>query len=264
MASRGGLVNLDAMIARADFAADEPEESSFENVGTISLRDFTSGALIGPNLRKPDFQRETNHWSPEQVVSRLEASRTATSSPLSFSGDRSRYLFVIDGGHRLSALRAWVTDDYGDGPISQQFFGFDVSNEQKRAAARARALVNARLGTWQHVSARLQQDDLGPDDRKRYLAITTRALPIQWVTGDAGKAENSFFKINTAGTSLDAIEELLLRCRKRAVPIAARAVIRAGTGHRYWSSFAGETQKRSKRRRRRFTLCFLNRNSIAP
>jgi hypothetical protein len=28
------------------------------------------------------------------------------------------YIFVIDGGHRLSALRAWMEDDYGDGTIS--------------------------------------------------------------------------------------------------------------------------------------------------
>lgn len=60
MASRANLVNLDAMIKRADFASEETDDSSFDNVSTISLRDFTKGALIGPRLRKPDFQRETN------------------------------------------------------------------------------------------------------------------------------------------------------------------------------------------------------------
>jgi len=34
-----------------------------------------------------------------------------------------RYIFTIDGAHRLSALIAWVLDDYGDGIISQTFFG---------------------------------------------------------------------------------------------------------------------------------------------
>lgn len=37
---------------------------------------------------------------------------------------------MIDGGHRLSALRAWVEDDYGDGHISHQLLGmiFLVNN----------------------------------------------------------------------------------------------------------------------------------------
>lgn len=39
------------------------------------------------------------------------------------------------------------------------------------------------------------------------------------------------------GTPLDSLEELLLRNRKKPVPIAARAIIRAGKGHRYWSLF---------------------------
>ena len=64
-----------------------------------------------------------------------------------------------------------------------------------------------------------------------------KSTVFQWVTGDASKAEGSFFRINKEGTPLDDVEELLLRNRKRPVPIAARAVIRAGKGHRYWSAF---------------------------
>ncbi|SHF90304.1 hypothetical protein SAMN02745753_02839 [Marinomonas polaris DSM 16579] len=63
-------------------------------------------------------------------------------------------------------------------------------------------------------------------------------MPLQqWVKGDTDKAETSFFNINMKGTPLDPLEELLLRNRKRPVPIAARAIIRAGKGHRYWSLF---------------------------
>lgn len=72
---------------------------------------------------------------------------------------------------------------------------------------------------------------------KKISALVTRGLPIQWVKGDADKAESSFFKINTKGTPLDSIEELLLKSRKKPISIAARAIIRAGKGHRYWSSF---------------------------
>ena len=37
------------------------------------------------------------------------------------------YMFVIDGGHRLSALRAWMEDDYGDKAISLAFYGGEIS-----------------------------------------------------------------------------------------------------------------------------------------
>ncbi len=237
MALRSNLVNLDAMIKREDFSASGTESTSFENVSTISLRDFTKGGLIGPSLRKPDFQRETNHWSPDQVVSLLECFVNGDLIPSVILWQSPTYLFVIDGGHRLSVLRAWIDDDYGDGPTSQPFFGYQISDEQKRNAIKVRGLVNKKIGSWQHFLAKAENENLEPSERKKLNALITRGLPIQWVKGDADKAESSFFKINTKGTPLDSIEELLLKSRKKPISIAARAIIRAGTGHRYWSSF---------------------------
>ena len=72
---------------------------------------------------------------------------------------------------------------------------------------------------------------------QRGRSMGTRSLSLQWVVGDAEKAESSFFKINTQGTPLDSTEELLLRNRRRPVAIAARSILRAGTGHKYWSGF---------------------------
>lgn len=237
MALRSNLVNLDAMIKREDFATSDAESSSFENVSTISLRDFTKGGLIGPSLRKPDFQRETNHWSPDQVVSLLECFVNGDLIPSVILWQSPTYLFVIDGGHRLSALKAWIEDDYGDGPTSQPFFGYQISAEQKKNAERVRALVNKKIGSWQHYLAKSEDENLDSTERKKLNALITRGLPIQWVKGDADKAESSFFKINTKGTPLDDIEELLLKSRKKPISIAARAIIRAGKGHRYWSAF---------------------------
>lgn len=70
--AKSNLVNLDALIKREDFGITE-EEEHFDSFDKLSLRDLSRGALIGPNLRKPDFQRETNHWTPNQVVSLLES-----------------------------------------------------------------------------------------------------------------------------------------------------------------------------------------------
>jgi hypothetical protein len=240
VALRTNLVNLDAMIKREDFATKDMESSSFENVSTISLRDFTVGGLIGPSLRKPDFQRETNHWVPEQVVSLLECFINGDLIPSVILWQSPTYLFVIDGGHRLSVLKAWVEDDFGNGPTSQAFFGYQISDEQKNIAEKTRTLVHKRIGSWQHYQAKINDENLEASERKRLTAIVSRGLPIQWVKGDADKAESSFFKINTKGTPLDDIEELLLRSRRKPISIAARAIIRAGKGHRYWSAFTSE------------------------
>lgn len=153
------------------------------------------------------------------------------------------YLFVIGGGHRLSVIRAWMEDDYGDGYISHKLFGHDISIEQKKAADKTRRLVKEQIGTWSYYKSLLDDndnDDITAEQRKKLTTLTARGLPVQWVKGDTNKAETSFFNINMKGTPLDALEELLLRNRKKPVPIAARAIIRAGKGHRYWSLFEEE------------------------
>lgn len=243
-------VNLDAMIPREDFALQPSMDSlTHEQVGTISVRDFLPNVgLIGQSLRKPDFQRETNHWDPEQVVSLLECFVNGDLIPSVILWRSSTVLFVIDGGHRLSVLRAWVEDDYGDGPLSLTFFGHAISKEQRKAADFTRELIRKGVGSWKHMQAQASADtkDLDPKQKRRINMVTSRAIPIQWVHGDAEIAENSFFKINMKGTPLDDIEELLLRNRKKPIAIAARAVIRAGMGHKYWSRFAEPIREQIK------------------
>lgn len=244
MAAKSNLVNLDAMIKRADFAYEKEEQDSFEKFHNIPVREFLEGGLTGPVLRKPDFQRETNHWSPEQVVSLLECYINGDLIPSVILWKSSAFLFVIDGGHRLSVLKAWVEDDYGDGQMSHKLFGHDIPIEQKKAAERTRKLVKERVGTWSYYKSLLaNNDDSTHEQLKKLNTITTRGLQVQWVQGDADKAASSFFNINMKGTPLDEIEETLLRNRKKPIPIAARAIIRAGKGHRYWSSFGQETSE---------------------
>lgn len=79
---------------------------------------------------------------------------------------------------------------------------------------------------------------------RRASKLFTRALSLQWVQGTASVAETSFFKINSQGTPLDNTEEMLLKTRKKSISIGARAIIRAGAGHKYWSSFNSDVQGR--------------------
>ena len=57
-------------------------------------------------------------------------------------------LFVIDGSHRLSALIAWVQDDYGDGPRSRDFFNHIIPEEQLKVAERTRQAVEQEIGSY--------------------------------------------------------------------------------------------------------------------
>ncbi|NLR39032.1 HNH endonuclease [Novosphingobium sp. ERW19] len=148
------------------------------------------------------------------------------------------HVFVIDGGHRLSALRAWIEDDYGDGSISRKYYGNEISDDQKRIADRVRRLVEKEIGRYSQIKdALVNPESYDEASVQRARNMATRSLSLQWVVGDAEKAESSFFKINTQGTPLDRTEELLLKNRKRPVAIAARSILRAGTGNKYWSRF---------------------------
>lgn len=234
MATKSFLVNLDSMITRADFAQIIDNENQYETIDRISIKDFTNEGLTGRILRKPDFQRETNHWTPEQVLSLLQCFINGDLIPSVILWKSPTYLFVIDGGHRLSVLRAWVEDDYGDGPISQKYFGKSISKAQITAAEKTRKLIAQQIGTYQHFKTKIENSEIDA----KISSILTRALPIQWVKGDADKAEASFFRINTQGTPLDQIEQSLLESRKKPIAISARAIIRSGMGHKYWSKFS--------------------------
>ncbi|HEK6320499.1 TPA: DUF262 domain-containing protein [Yersinia enterocolitica] len=241
MASKSNLVNLDAMILREDFATESDEDFSSDSIRSFSVKDFDLYANV---IKKPDFQRETSHWSPQQVTSLLESYITGDLIP-SVILWKGSYIFVIDGGHRLSALRAWTLDDYGDGEVSQKFFNYNISKEQLSTARKTRALINSRVGAWADIKNKASgaAGKTTQDEKRRISKILTQALTIQWVNGDADKAEGSFFNINMKGTPLDEVEEYLLKNRHKPTAIAARAVIRAGYGHKYWSKFEGAVAK---------------------
>ncbi|WP_416795833.1 DUF262 domain-containing protein [Ciceribacter azotifigens] len=231
-------VTLDAMIHRDDFAVIGPPLNSAEPIRTLSIENVTSSGMLVPLLRKPDFQRETNHWSPYQVVTFLESFLDNELIPSLILWQSQSYVFVIDGGHRLSALRAWIEDDYGDGAISRKYFGNEISRSQLGIAKKTRELVNSRIGSYRDIKDALVNPDVYTEDKvQRSRNMATRSLSLQWVNGDAAKAESSFFKINTQGTPLDKTEETILKNRYRSVAIAARSIVRAATGHKYWSKF---------------------------
>src|SRR5215470_17056962 len=100
-------VNMDAMIRREDFAREIKGEPAPETIRELNLSNFLPGAAIRRQLRKPDFQRETNHWTPYQVVRFLTSFVDGAVIPGIILWRSTNFIFVIDGSHRLSALCAW-------------------------------------------------------------------------------------------------------------------------------------------------------------
>ncbi|MER9865217.1 DUF262 domain-containing protein [Mesorhizobium sp. M0185] len=252
-------VVLDAMIKRDDFAITNTAPSSGEPIKTLSIETLSSSGMLVPLLRKPDFQRETNHWSPTQVVSFLESFLDNELIPSIILWRSTQFVFVIDGGHRLSALRAWIDDDYGDGPNSIGYYSNEINSAQRRIAKKARDMVELKIGKYSLLRDALIKPENHPEQRVvRARNMATRSLSLQWVEGDADKAETSFFKINTQGTPLDDAEETLLRNRNRSIAIAARSIIRAATGHKYWSKFLDDNRAKIETSAKKLHSLFFN------
>ena len=162
-------ITLDSMIPRDDFAVEagfeEPDEFEFDLFTGFPITSLAKESGVLKLLRKPDFQRETNHWTAEQTATFIASFLDGEVIPSLILWKSPSFIFVIDGGHRLSALRAWMEDDYGDGALSQAFYGYDISQAQKRAAKRARKLIEERIGRYSTLRDFPQM--AAPDRRQR-------------------------------------------------------------------------------------------------
>jgi Protein of unknown function DUF262 len=236
-------VNLDALIAREDFEVEENINSG-KKKETISIEDIKADSFFFSNIRKPDFQRETNEWDAQKISELIKSFIEGDLIPaIILWRSTGGYLFVIDGSHRLSALSAWVNDDYGDGKISKLFYDGMIPNEQLAIAQETRKLINKTMGAYEDYRLALTHPDkVKPETVKHAKNLGALAIQLQWVEGDARKAENSFFKINQQGAPIDKTELKLLESRKKPNSIAARAIIRSGKGHKYWSLFSDTLQ----------------------
>ncbi|MEH1838383.1 MAG: HNH endonuclease [Nostoc sp.] len=236
-------VNLDALIPREDFDVEENINLG-KKKETISIEDLKIDSFFFSNIRKPDFQRETNEWDKNRICEFIKSFIEGDLIPaIILWRSTGGYLFVIDGSHRLSALSAWVNDDYGDGKISKLFYDGVISDEQLEIAQETRKLVNKTVGSYDDFRlASTHPDKVKPEVIKYAKNLAAVAIQLQWVEGDATKAESSFFKINQQAAPIDKTELKLLESRKKPNSIAARAIIRSGKGHKYWSSFSDETQ----------------------
>lgn len=237
-------VSLDALIPREDFQVIETTKPGTPKA-TISIEDLKAGSFFFATLRKPDFQRETNDWEAQKVLDFLVSFVDGDLIPaIILWRSPSNLLFVIDGAHRISSLAAWINDDYGDGIISKLFYNGVIPDDQLRLADRTRKLVGKHVGSFADFSmATTHPEKVKEAIKTRAKNLGALAIQLQWVEGDASKAEHSFFKINQQAAPIGGTELVLLKSRKKPNCIAARAIFRSGTGHKYWSEFSEAKQR---------------------
>lgn len=237
---------LDALIGRDDFEVqDNGTVSQGPHKSTLGYSDFEIPGFFFSSLRKPDFQRETNEWDVKKVkdlvLSYLDGDLIPAIILWKYANS---FTFVIDGAHRLSAIAAWVNDDYGDGKISRKFFDNAIPEEQLKIAQKARQIIDEEIGSFRTFKDALFDQDSAPKHiQERLKNFGTRAIQLQWVDGDSKKAEDSFFKINQESTPISDAEINILKTRRKPIGLCARAILRGGQGFSYWDRFKEKSKE---------------------
>jgi hypothetical protein len=241
------VVNLDALIPREDFIA--PLDDNYGSAGeggkqSATTTDLSRGEAFFSTLRKPDFQRETAAWSPTMVCDFIEAFVNGDLIPAVICWQSpARLSFIIDGAHRLSAIIAWILDDYGAGERSIEFYG-KIPDEQELIHNKTHELVDNKVGSYVKWRSELKTPGSFPKLTTKVRALAYSKVPLLWVPGsDATKAEKAFFTINQSAVEIDATELKILNARSKPNAVAARTIVRNATGTKYWESFSPEGQK---------------------
>lgn len=240
-------VNLDAMIKREDLDITDNDPTTIKVGSDLKLAELEATSTTFNILRKPDFQRETSNWTPDKIAELVENFLDGDLIPsvIVWRSNKSGKLFVIDGAHRLSALIAWINDDFGDQGISRELFGDQIDDPQhKRIAKKTRELLT-KIGSYQRLKSYVLNPASAPDETTLLRArnMGSISITLQEVRGDVTKAERSFLKINQSATLIDATELTMIQARRKPNAIAARALIHAGEGHKYWGTFSDEVQQ---------------------
>jgi hypothetical protein len=165
------FVNLDALIPQEDMEVEGDTSLPTGQIGmTMKISELELSGVPYNILRKPDFQRETASWTPEKVAEFIQSFVEGDLIPsiILWRNPRSGNFFVIDGAHRLSALIAWVHDDYGDKDKSIRFFENLIPKEQQTAADETRTLVHKLVGKNTRLKiAATHPEASSPDEVRR-------------------------------------------------------------------------------------------------
>lgn len=203
------------------------------------------------NYRKPEFQRETNAWKPEDCVSFLDSVVRGRIIPsvILWRNPDNNFTYILDGAHRLSVLRAWMIDDWGDKNLG--YYQRRDLRLIKAAANEVRQLVNKDIGSFQAFREAYDEymrivDDAGAPKKEMSTPRFDQAtfysqiigdkagLVIQREQGNFESAEQSFLRINRSGQALDDWEADLIEHRRGSYARCIMCIANGGESGNYW------------------------------
>ena len=243
--TRDGVLFSDSELSRSEEAP-----SPFS---PLQLSHLYGEESFTPYLKKPDFQRATWSWSPIECVDLLEAVLYEQVVPsIILWKSPEGYLYVLDGGHRVSVLLAWVEDDWGD-RRSVNYKDAGTEKEIVRAAKEVRELIRER-GIGNYKDYRLansrfrgfEKEGKNPKDfmdstelkyaeRMRQLITAKVGFPVLWVRGNYEIAEKSFLKINSTGKQLSNWETKLVENRRSSFARTVMALTQISSPEHCWT-----------------------------
>lgn len=204
-------------------------------------------------LRKPDFQRATWAWSPEDCVSLLESivNDHVIPSIIMWTSPENGLDYVLDGGHRVSVVLAWLNDDWGDKLRLEDYRDEEQALSIKKVAREVRDLVKLRVGSISEYQLAdnefnniLKTKDAPRDklDQKTFnrglfyqrLCKGDIGFHILWVNGDYEKAETSFLKINKSGNKLSEWETTIIENRSSSLIRLIMSLTSINSTEHYW------------------------------
>jgi len=257
-------VYLDHLIPRENLRYTRPQERIESGVvkqepDMLRLADLYGDHLSSQVklLRKPDFQRATSAWTPDDCVALLDSvvNEQIVPSIIEWANPVSKYHFILDGAHRVSVILAWLNDDWGDKAPASAIADADQLQQIKEVAVIVRNLVKAKIGSFQDyrdaggASDRIEEQHLDPAvvlglkayQRARFFGELSGGrvgFHILWVPGDHKKAEQSFLKINKSGKQLTAWETRLVENRDSRFARTVMSIAYVQSVEHYWPSAA--------------------------
>jgi hypothetical protein len=212
-----------------------------------------------PRLRKPDFQRETNAWTPDDCLVFLDSVVRGRIIPsiILWANDENSLIYVLDGAHRLSVLRAWMVDDWGD--KAGDYYKRRDMDTIREAARISRQLITQKIGYFSDY-AQAGEEIMAISEQgkapKQVLGIQrfeqgtfyNRAvggfltMAVQWERGDYSSAEQSFLRINRRGQALDPWEATLIEYRHSSYARSIMSIANGGESGHYWPEPSDEEE----------------------
>lgn len=261
MANDSLHVYLDHLITRENLRYQRPRES-FISSGPSDLRmsdlfsdDKSSRTSALRKLRKPDFQRTTWSWTPEDCVSLLDSiiNDQVVPSIIMWASPENGYEYVLDGGHRISVVIAWLNDDWGQDLPPNEFREEREENAIKEAARQVRDLVKIKVGSiadFQLADEKFSQivmEEKAPRvaldpqtfNRSLFYQRLERGdvtFKVLWVKGSYEIAEQSFLKINKGGSPLTPWEATIIENRHSSFMRTVMSLTSISSANHYWHS----------------------------